>query len=70
MSSTEEPKELEAVEKAVLNKIEDVIDVKIQEVSNKINDSLTEVLRIQRNSITSVSEERVDSLCKKEVLCK
>ncbi len=59
--------EVEAVEKAVLNKIEDVIDVKIQEASNKINDSLTEVLRAQRNSITSVSEERVDSLRKEEV---
>ncbi len=58
---------LETVEKAVLDKIEDVIDVKIQEASNKINDSLTEVLRIQRNSITSVSEERVDSLRKEEV---
>ena len=58
---------VEAVEKAVLNKIEDVIDVKIQEASNKINDSITEVLRTQRNSITSVSEERVDSLRKEEV---
>ncbi len=58
---------LEAAERAVLNKIEDVIDTKIQKVSNKINDSLTEMLRIQRNSITSVSEEQVDSLCKEEV---
>jgi hypothetical protein len=57
---------LETVEKAVLDKIEDVVDVKIQEASNKINDSLTEALRIQRNSITSVSEELVDSLCKEE----
>jgi hypothetical protein len=58
---------VEAVEKALLNKIEDVVDVRIQEASNKINDSLTEVLRTQRNSITSVSEERVDSLRKEEV---
>ncbi len=58
---------VEAIEKTVLNKIEDMIDVKIQEASNKINDSLTEVLRTQRNSITSVSEERVDSLRKEEV---
>ena len=58
---------LEAVEKAVLDKIEDVIDVKIQEASNKINDSLTEALRIQKDSITSVLEERVDSLRKEEV---
>ncbi len=58
---------LEAVEKAVLDKIEDVIDVKIQEASNKINDSLTEALRIQKDSITSVLEERVASLRKEEV---
>ena len=58
---------VEAVEKSVLNKIEDVIDVKIQEASNKINDRITEVLRTQGNSITSVSEERVDSLRKEEV---
>lgn len=58
---------VEAVEKEVLNKIEDAIDVKIQEPSNKINDRLTEVLRTQRNSITSFSEEWVDSLRKEEV---
>ncbi|MGR3303945.1 MAG: hypothetical protein ACUZ8I_15785 [Candidatus Scalindua sp.] len=58
---------VKAVEKEVLNKIEDVIDIKIQEASNKINDRITEALRTQGNSITSVSEERVDSLRKEEV---
>ena len=58
---------VEAVEKEVLNKTEGIIDVKIQEVSNKINDRVTEVLGTQRNSIPSVSEERVDSLRNEEV---
>jgi hypothetical protein len=58
---------VEAIEKAVLNKIDDVIDAKIQEASNKINDSLTEVLRTQKKSVTSVSGELVDSLCKEEI---
>ena len=58
---------VKAVEKSVLNKIEDVIDGKIQEASNKINDRITEVLRTQGNSITSVSEERVDSLRKRSI---
>ena len=57
---------VEAVEKEVLNKIEDVIDAKIQEASNKINDRISEAVRTQMNSINSISEERVDSLRKEE----
>ena len=58
---------VEAVEKELLNKIEDVIDAKIQEASNKINDRISEAVRTQMNSINSISEERVDSLRKDEV---
>ncbi len=56
-----------AVEKEVLNKIEDVIDAKIQEASNKINDGISEAVRTQIDSINPVAEEREDSLHKEEV---
>lgn len=58
---------VEAVEKNVLNKIEDVIDVKIQEASNKINDRVSETVRAHIDSINTVAEERENSL-RKEVL--
>ncbi len=58
---------VDAVEKEVLSKIENIIDVKIQEASNKINDRIAEVLRTQRNSNNPVADERVDFLRKEEV---
>ena len=57
---------VDTVEKEVLNKIEDVIDVKVREALNRINDRISEVLGTQRSSVTTASDERVDSLRKEE----
>ncbi len=53
-------------EKEVINKVENVIDKKVQEVLSKINDRIDEVLQAQKDSTALVLEKIIDSLRQKE----
>ena len=57
---------IEEREKEVVNKVENIIDTKVQEVLSKINDRIDEVLLAQKNSTALVSEEMINSLRQKE----
>ena len=58
---------IEEREKEVVSKIENIIDTKVQEALNKMNDRVGAALHAQKNSTASVLEKLVDSLRTAEV---
>jgi hypothetical protein len=57
---------IEEREKEVVNKVENIIDTKVQEALSKINDRIDEVLQAQKNSTALVLEKMINSLRQKE----
>ncbi len=57
---------IEEREKEVVNKVENIIDTKVQEVLSKINDRIDEVLQAQKNSTALILEKMINSLRQKE----